>query len=181
MKVDKWIWGKEQILRGDDPSHEFTLKILEPEKGRMGCLSLQYHDKKSELWIVFKGLAWALVVVDGVVCTRVMREGDFQVLNQGVLHRLMAVTNDLKVIEPSTVDEHARDKSYPKDVIRLHCVHGREISLPRSEKESELVRESSRVTEEAILAVEASEIPPEYNVDLLYRKGLAGNILSGSL
>lgn len=171
FKVDEWVWGREQIIWGFAPTHRYTLKILEPKKGRIGCLSLQYHQDKSESWIVFQGTAWVLVVVEGKVCTRLMRPGDVQNVGAQSLHRLAAVTDDLKVIEPSTPDVHAADKSLPKDVVRLHCVHGRQCALPRDEVEADLIRESISVTEEALAAIERGEVPGERNLELLLRSG----------
>jgi len=167
MKIDEWIWGSEKILRGDQPEHEFTLKVLEPKKGRVGCLSLQHHNKKSEAWIVIRGLAWALVVVEDKVCTAVMKPGDYCAMDAHTIHRLMAVTDDLQIIEPSTPDEHARDKSVVKDVIRLHCVHGREVSKPKSLEEESIVKTCIDYSEEAIAAIEAGKMPPEYNPEFV--------------
>ena len=175
MKIDEWIWGNEKVIWGFDPSHQYTFKILEPKVGRLGCLSLQYHDKKSETWLLFRGAAWALAVVDGIVCTRIMRAGDVQPLPQGIIHRLMGLTSDVQVIEPSTPDKHAADKNVTKDVIRLHCVLGREVSAPRNETEKKIVDECIQRTEEAIAAIEAGKEPKEYNVEVLNRLG-ASNI-----
>jgi len=163
MKIDEWVWGKEKILRGDSSAHEFTLKVLEPKKGRIGCLSLQYHNKKSEAWVVIRGLAWALVVIDGQVCTAVMKPGDYVAMDADTIHRLMAVSDDLQILEPSTPDEHASDKSAIKDVVRLHCVHGREVSAARNSTEKALVEKCIEYSEEAIACIEAGKIPPEYN------------------
>ena len=171
LHIDEWVWGREKIVWGYDSSHKYTFKILEPKKGRPGCLSLQYHHQKSESWCVFKGIAWALVVVGDTVCVRVMRSGDIQNLPCGSIHRLMAVSDDLQVIEPSTPDAHAADKSAPKDVVRLHCVLGRECAAPRSAAEEKIVTRAIEITEEAIKAIESGNIPKEYHVEKLAELG----------
>ena len=171
MHVDVWPWGREQIIWGDEASHRYTLKILEPKKGRAGCLSLQKHDEKSETWVCYRGVAWTLVVVDGVVCTRIMRPGDIQTLDCGVIHRLMGVSDDVQVIEPSTPDAHAADKTAHKDVIRLHCMMGRECAEPRDEKEAEIVKRCIELSEEACECIERGETPQEHNAELLSGRG----------
>lgn len=171
MKIDEWIWGKEKIIWGYDPSHQYTFKILEPKVGRLGCLSLQYHNAKSETWLQLRGVSWILVVVDGTVCTKLMRPGDVQPLPQGVIHRLMGVTSDVQVVEPSTPDKHAADKTVPKDVIRLHCVLGREVSEGRNDSEKKIILECIQKTEEAIAYLEAGKEPKEYNIELLKKLG----------
>ena len=171
MQVDVWPWGREQIIWGFEPSHEYTLKILEPKKGRTGCLSLQKHDGKSETWICLRGIAWTLVVADGVVCTKLMRPGDVQNLDKGVIHRLMGVTDDVQVLEPSTPDAHAADKTAPKDVVRLHCMMGRECTDPINEKETEIVKRCIEVSEEACAFIDRGELPPEHNAEHLCGRG----------
>jgi mannose-6-phosphate isomerase-like protein (cupin superfamily) len=163
VQTDSWVWGDELIVWGFDPSHRYTFKILQPKRGRTGCLSLQYHHQKSESWLVIRGIAWTLVAVDGTVCTRVMRPGDIQNLSAGMIHRVAAVSDDLQIVEPSTPDAHAADKSVPKDVVRLHCVHGRPIDAPRNESEKRVVETAIQYTEEAMQAIEAGKTPPEHN------------------
>jgi mannose-6-phosphate isomerase-like protein (cupin superfamily) len=171
LQVDEWVWGTEKIVWGFDPSHKYTFKIIEPRRGRSGCMSLQYHHAKSETWLVIRGIAWGLVVAEDQVCTRLMRPGDIQNLPTGYIHRLMGVTADVQVVEPSTPDAHAADKTVPKDVVRLHCVLGREVSLPRNTLEAKIIEECVRVTEEAITAIERNELPKEYNLEILGRHG----------
>ncbi len=171
MKVDKWRWGNETIAWGFDLSHEFSFKILEPKLGRKGCLSLQYHERKSECWFVIQGIVWSLFVFDGQVCTRNMRAGDLQGIEKGIIHRMMGVTPDAKVVEPSTPDYHSADKTVEKDTRRLHCIFGRECDNPRSEEEARIVKKCIEVTEEAIACIEREELPPEYNLGVLKRNG----------
>lgn len=171
MQTDDWPWGRELIIWGFDPSHEFTFKVLEPKKGRGGCLSLQYHNNKSEAWLCIRGTAWVLIIADGKVCTRVLKPGDIQTLPAGVIHRLMGISDDVQVVEPSTPDRHAADKSAEKDVVRLHCIMGRECAEPRSEEEAALVKTAVTYTEEAIKAVEQGKLPPEHEPEFLKGRG----------
>lgn len=165
LQIDTYPWGAETIIWGFDSSHQYTFKILQPKKGRTGCLSLQYHLQKSESWYVVDGTVWALVVVDGVVCTRIMKAGDIQNLGSGVIHRLMGVSESSKVLEPSTPDAHAADKSVVKDVVRLHCMQGRAVVSPRTEEEAQIVKKAIQITEEACAVIEKGEMPQEYNLE----------------
>lgn len=170
-QIDEWVWGRETILWGAASTDQYTLKMLEPKVGRAGCLSLQYHDQKSESWVVWSGVVWALAIVDQQVSTRVMSRGDIQNLPTGTVHRLMSITSDAAVLEPSTPDRHAADKSAPKDVKRLHCVHGRPSDPPRSQSEAALVLEAIRVTEDAIQRVEGGNPPLELRPELMLKLG----------
>ena len=174
--IDTWAWGTETIIWGFDPSHQYTFKILAPKKGKQGMLSLQYHHVKSESWFQLRGQSWALLVIDGKVCTRILKPGDIQNIPTGTIHRLMALTDDCQVIEPSTPDKHAADKSVPKDVVRLDCVLGRPISQPRNEEEAKIVSECVRVSNEAYQAVEKGFAPHELNSDKIM--GISGFQLS---
>jgi mannose-6-phosphate isomerase-like protein (cupin superfamily) len=167
MKTDSWIWGDELIVWGFDPSHKYTAKVLKPKKGRAGALSLQYHHEKSESWIVFDGIAWALVIYNDTVCTKLMRPGDIINLPTGTIHRLMGASDNCKVIEPSTPDRHAADPKVTKDVVRLHCVLGREVAAPRNEQEAKFVKRAIELTEEAIACIEKGALPPEHDAEKL--------------
>jgi mannose-6-phosphate isomerase-like protein (cupin superfamily) len=171
IQVDSWVWGNEKILWGFSPDHQYTFKVLEPKRGRAGCMSLQYHHKKSESWLVWEGVIWALMAVEGKVCTRIMRRGDLQNISPGTIHRLTGITDNAQVIEPSTPDRHAADKSVSKDVVRLHCVFGRECSAARDASEKAVVLQCEKITEEALLAIEAGKLPPEYYPEILARTG----------
>jgi len=171
MAVDTWVWGTERILWGFEPQHQYTFKVLEPKVGSAGCMSLQYHHEKSESWLVLRGEIWALFIVDGKVCTRIMRPRDGQHIIPGVIHRLAGISADAQMLEPSTPDRHAADKSVPKDVVRLHCVHGRECVLGRNAEEVALIDESIGVTISAMAAIAAGSPPAEINTDILARFG----------
>lgn len=169
--VDNWVWGREQILWGFDPSHKYTFKILEPKRGRAGCMSLQYHHEKSESWLILRGELWALFIVEGKVCTRVLRPGDGQNILVGMVHRMTGLSDDVQVAEPSTPDKHAADKTVPKDVVRLHCVHGRPCDAVRDAAQAALVTQAIEVTEEALRAIDAGQRPREYNPEFLVGRG----------
>lgn len=171
LREDSWVWGKEKIIWGYDPSHQYTFKILEPFPGRAGCLSLQYHQHKSESWLSLRGVAWILVICDGIVCTRIMRTGDVQNMPAGTIHRLTAVSIDAQIAEPSTPDAHAADKTIAKDVVRLHCYHGRPVSAARSEAERKIIEQAVRLSDEAMNAIDKGEIPAEHNLEILLAHG----------
>ncbi|MCI5065975.1 hypothetical protein MRY87_09650 [bacterium] len=157
---DEWVWGKERLLWGYSPEHHYTLKILQPKRGREGCLSLQYHHEKSETWFVLSGKVWALIIQSDQVFSRVMSKGDFQNLPTGTVHRLMGLTDDAQVLESSTPDRHAADKTIKKDVIRLHCVLGRECEPYEYPEKQPLIETAIQVTEETITALEAGKPLP---------------------
>ena len=167
MKIDSWVWGNEKVIWGYDRSHKYTLKVLEPKVGRAGCLSLQYHLEKSETWIGFRGKAWALAVIGEEVATTILETGSVLPLPAGTIHRLMGVTDDCQIIEPSTPDRHAADKSVTKDVIRLHCVLGREAVPPRDDTEAGIVKRCIELTEEAISFIESGRLPNCYNAEAI--------------
>jgi len=171
LQIDTWVWGREQIIWGYDTSHAYTFKILEPKRGRAGCMSLQYHLQKSESWLILRGELWALFIVDGKVCTRIMRPGDVQNISTGMVHRMAGISADVQVAEPSTPDRHAADKSIPKDVVRLHCVHGRACDPARDSGEQVLLQEAIEKTEEAIIAIDSGQMPKEYHPEFLIGRG----------
>ena len=169
---DTWVWGTETLIWGFSPEHKYTLKLLEPKVGRDGCLSLQHHHEKSETWFVLEGEVWALVIQNDYVITRVMKKGDFQNLPAGTVHRLMGITDDAKVLESSTPDKHAADKSVAKDVVRLHCVHGRECEPYMFPEKQPLIDEAIEISEKAIGQLEGGEKPEELHTDYLIDTGL---------
>ncbi len=170
-KIDIYPWGREQIIWGYASDHKYTFKILEPKPGREGCLSLQYHNEKSESWLVLRGTAWALVVIDNLVCSKLLNAGQVLNLPCGIIHRLMGVSPDVQVAEPSTPDRHAADATVVKDVVRLACVHGRECARTRSADEQQLVEECVRVTDDAIECIQSNRSPPQIHAELFSRLG----------
>jgi hypothetical protein len=171
LKVDQWVWGTERILWGFEPRHQYTFKALEPKLGIDGCMSLQYHHEKSETWLVLRGALWTLFIADGQISTRIMRPRDGQHILTGVIHRLAGMTPDAQVLEPSTPDRHAADKSVQKDVVRLHCFHGRPVVAGRDAVEQRLIDESVEITRRAMDAIAAGRTPEEIRPELMNRYG----------
>jgi mannose-6-phosphate isomerase-like protein (cupin superfamily) len=171
MKIDEWPWGNEKILWGYDTAHQYTLKVLEPKLGRAGCLSLQKHREKSETWVVMRGAVWVLVAIDGQACTKVLRPFEYVSLPPGAIHRLTAASAGAQVLESSTLDVHAADKSKLKDVVRLHCYLGRPAVQPDSEDERKLVQRCIALSDEALTHLERGSLPPEHNPAWLSRLG----------
>lgn len=157
--TDKYVWGEEDILFGYQPNHPYTFKLLKPKKGRVGCLSLQYHNQKSETWVVVTGIAWGVTIDDHHIKSYVLRPGEHLTLEAGTIHRLMAITDDTVVAEASTPDAYAADKEVTKDVVRLHCVHGRECQLPNDVFQCKQVLVAIHLTETAISLIEKNEVP----------------------
>lgn len=169
--TDEWAWGSEKIIWGYDKSHDYTYKILQPKKGKAGCLSLQYHNEKSESWFVHSGLAWGLFVTlfdnKAIIESKVLKPGDFIALPLGKIHRLMGLTDDVQVIEASTPDKHAADKTAIKDVIRLDCVLGRECSEPRNALEARIVAECRKITQKTIQESELNLNIKEVKIEVI--------------
>jgi allophanate hydrolase subunit 2 len=112
------------------------------------------------------------MIQSGEVITRIMKKGDFQNLPAGTVHRMMALSDDAKVLESSTPDRHAADKSVPKDVVRLHCVHGRECESFDDAQQQAVVERSIQVTEEAIATLEQGGRPAEISLGMLDGAGV---------
>jgi len=166
---DSYVWGSEAILWGNEPTDKYTVKLLKPNAGRFGCLSLQYHEKKDESWVVMNGQVWALLVINDTVCTKILKPGDFQNIPAKTIHRLMGLTRHVRVLEASSLDEHAADKNKEKDVVRLDCVFGRESKAHHDPKIVELCLE---YTEEAAQCFIKEEDPPQYHPELFMRLNL---------
>lgn len=175
-KIDVWPWGQERIIWGYDPSHLYTLKLLEPKLGAQGCLSLQYHKHKSESWVVIRGMVWVVLADKDLVATRVMRQGDIQNLPAGMIHRMMGLSEDAQVLEPSTPDRHAADKNISKDVIRLDCLHGRAVSAASSPEQQLLVTRAVELTHQALDCLSRGQIPAEIGTQHLKALGAVKNL-----
>ena len=104
------------------------------------------------------------------MCTQVLGPGGVQSTEPGVIHRLAAVSNDLQLIEASSLDAHAADKSKPKDVIRYHCFQGRGCERPKDPKLQDLINVAIKYSEEAISCIEQGQIPPQHNYDHIANK-----------
>lgn len=170
LQIDKWPWGSETIIWGFKPEHAYTLKLIQPKVGRDGCLSLQAHRQKSETWVVLRGIAWGLAIYEGKVCTQILDVGAVQSNVPGVIHRLAAVSADLQLIEASSLDAHAADKSKPKDVIRYHCYQGRACERASDRITADLITRAIKLSDEAIDLIEQGKIPPQHNYDHIAEK-----------
>jgi len=155
-----YVWGSEAILWGNEVTDKYTMKLLKPNAGRFGCLSLQYHEEKDESWTIMVGEVWALLVIDGLVCTKILKPGDFQNIPAKTIHRLMGLAQHVRVLEASSLDKHAADTNKPKDVTRLDCVFGRESI---DYEDQEIVQTCLKYTEEAIEYFIKGVEPPQYH------------------
>jgi len=125
IKEDFWVWGKELILTQE--SDPFTIKLIQPKNGIEGSLSLQFHNHKSEYWYVLSGVGVAQFIIEDEILTVRATRGKIFSIKPKLIHRLGSI-QELTVFEVSSIDKHAFDKTQPKDVVRLHCFHGRETA-----------------------------------------------------
>ncbi len=111
-KVEK-PWGWELIWA---EAEEYVGKLLFVRAGE--SLSLQYHERKDESWLVQEGRArLELGDVGGDLETFEIAPGDAFRFGPGTVHRVTAVEDTL-VIEVST--------NHLTDVVRLEDRYGRE-------------------------------------------------------
>lgn len=161
IHIDTYPWGTEEIIWGHNPNQEYTLKLLKPKVGKAGCLSLQYHEKKCETWVGLKGIGWGLVIhPSNTVRTFLIYPEKTITHLPYTVHRLMGLTHDFTLAEASTPDAYAADKTIQKDVIRLHCVHGRPCSLPDVKLQKAIIK-AIALTNEAIDCLNNGLLPPE--------------------
>ena len=110
-RVDK-PWGYELIWADTEL---YVGKILFVEAGQ--ALSLQYHERKDESWLVQEGRArLELGEVGGELAAREIGPGDAFRYRPGTVHRITALEDTL-VVEVSTPDLD--------DVVRLDDRYGR--------------------------------------------------------
>lgn len=106
-------WGWELVWA---EAEEYVGKLLFVRAGE--ALSLQYHERKDESWLVHDGRArLELGEVGGDLEPVEIRGGDAFRVRPGTLHRVTALEDTL-VIEVST--------PHPDDVVRLEDRYGRE-------------------------------------------------------
>jgi mannose-6-phosphate isomerase len=106
-------WGWELVWAEAD---EYAGKLLYVRAGE--SLSLQYHERKDESWLVQEGRARLEVGrVDSELETVEIRPGDAFHFRPGTVHRVTAIEDTL-VIEVSTPEL--------ADVVRLEDAYGRE-------------------------------------------------------
>jgi mannose-6-phosphate isomerase len=106
-------WGWELVWA---EAEEYAGKLLYVRAGE--SLSLQYHERKDESWLVQEGRARLEVGrVDGELETVEIGPGDAFHFRPGTVHRVTAIEDTL-VIEVSTPEL--------ADVVRLEDAYGRE-------------------------------------------------------
>ena len=111
-RVDK-PWGWELVWAEAD---DYVGKLLFVRAGE--ALSLQYHERKDESWLVHEGRArLELGEVGGDLEPVEIRAGDAFRFRPGTVHRVTALEDTL-VVEVST--------PYLDDVVRLDDRYGRE-------------------------------------------------------
>ena len=111
-RVDK-PWGWELVWAETD---DYVGKLLFVRAGE--SLSLQYHERKDESWLVRDGRAkLELGEVDGDLETTEVAPGDTFRFRPGTVHRLSALEDTL-VVEGSTPEL--------EDVVRLDDAYGRQ-------------------------------------------------------
>lgn len=111
-RVDK-PWGWELVWAETD---DYAGKLLFVRAGQ--ALSLQYHRKKDESWLVREGrAALELGAVDGELHTIEIGPGDAFHYRPGTVHRVTALEDTL-IVEVSTAQL--------EDVVRLEDRYGRE-------------------------------------------------------
>lgn len=118
--LDKWKeppkiekpWGHYIDLKKCE-NYKIKELIVEPKQR----LSLQYHNYRSELWMVVKGT----VLIQNGDCTKLMSEGNYIHINKGVKHRIENTSN-----EPSVIAEiQFGDKIDEEDIVRVVDDYGR--------------------------------------------------------
>jgi mannose-6-phosphate isomerase-like protein (cupin superfamily) len=112
-RVDK-PWGHELIWAEAD---EYVGKVLFVKAGE--SLSLQYHERKDESWLVESGRARLELGAqgDGSLVEREIGPGDAFRYRPHTLHRVTAI-DDTTILEVST--------PHLDDVVRLEDAYGRE-------------------------------------------------------
>jgi len=106
-------WGWELVWA---ETEHYVGKLLFVRAGE--ALSLQYHERKDESWLVRKGRArLELGEVEGELETIEIRAGDAFRFRPGTVHRVTALEDTL-VLEVSTPDLD--------DVVRVEDRYGRE-------------------------------------------------------
>lgn len=107
-------WGE---FYGWDSGDTWYVKTLSVKPGKR--LSLQYHNKRAERWVLVEGEATAVTIEDGKIIETPLVVGETFVVHQGMPHRLMSKKGGLlvEVAIGSTFDEN--------DIVRLEDDFGR--------------------------------------------------------
>ena len=113
IEKDERPWGRYFVLQDES---NFKIKRIEVEPGQR--LSYQYHNKRSETWIVIKGTA--LVTINNNI--KDYKEGETVIIPLKAKHRVENKSNSLLIfIEVQTGSYFGED-----DIIRLNDDYGRD-------------------------------------------------------
>jgi len=110
-KVEK-PWGHELIFAQTD---RYVGKVLHIEPGQ--ALSLQYHERKDETFLVARGEISLAIEEDGEIVSRTLREGQSYHVVPPTRHRMTAGPEGCDLFEVSTPEI--------EDVVRLEDRYGR--------------------------------------------------------
>ena len=112
IEKDERPWGRYFVLQDED---NYKVKRIEVDPGRR--LSYQYHNKRSETWIIIKGSA--IVTIDENV--KEYKIGETIIIPKKAKHRVENKNNSLLVfIEVQTGSYFGED-----DIIRINDDYGR--------------------------------------------------------
>lgn len=104
-------WGEfRQFTDGGEP---VTVKIITIKAGEE--TSLQYHQKRSEFWVVLSGTPQIMIGEE----TKSAQKGDEFIVPVSVKHRLSAQSEDVEILEISS-GEFSED-----DIFRIKDKYGR--------------------------------------------------------
>jgi D-beta-D-heptose 7-phosphate kinase/D-beta-D-heptose 1-phosphate adenosyltransferase len=107
-------WGEFYGWDSGDTWYVKTLRVLPSKR-----LSLQYHHKRSERWVLVEGEATAITVQNGKTIETPLTVGETFLVHQGMPHRLTSHKGGLlvEVAIGSSFDEN--------DIVRLEDDYGR--------------------------------------------------------
>ena len=108
-------WGE---FYGWDSAHTWYVKTLVIKPGKR--LSLQYHKKRSERWVLVEGDATAVIVENGKTVETPLKIGETFIVEKGTAHRLLSKRGG-KIVEVavgSSFDEN--------DIVRIDDDFGRQ-------------------------------------------------------
>ncbi len=111
-KIIKRPWGCYKVLSS---GNNFKIKVVEVEPGR--SISLQFHRKRNEHWVVVQGKA-KVIKGDKVTSLGVNKSIHIPL---GIIHRLMNPTNKLLRIVEVQIGRYLGED----DIVRLEDMFGR--------------------------------------------------------
>lgn len=109
-------WGRFEKFHENKPC---TVKLIHVNANSR--LSLQYHTKRSELWVVIKGIA--MVELDGK--TMILTEGETVMIPRTTRHRLSTLDSGCVILEI------AYGKFEEADIVRIEDDYQR-VPLPKT-------------------------------------------------